>query len=493
MNTERRCQFGKDSYASRPDEVSFKELEVASSNAYDMVIIGSGPGGYVAAIRAGQLGLRTALVEKDSFLGGTCLHRGCIPAKSLLHDAAVFEQTLKALEHGIVADNVRLDFSKVQERKNSIVQTLAKGVQHLMKKNKIDTYTGRGKLAGRDRVEVHGDDGTQTLQAKKIVLATGSVPRTLPGLEVDGERVINSDHVLQLEQVPKSMVILGAGAVGVEFASAYARFGTEVTLIELEDRILPLEDADVSKEVERALRKQMKIHASTRFEGVENSGDGVRVTARDDKGKTHTWDAEKLLVSVGRAPVSEGLGFEEAGIRMERGFVLVDEYMRTNVPNVYAIGDLVPTPGYAHTASSEGIVAVEHAAGEEPKPLRYEHTPNCTYCDPEVGSVGLTEEKARERGYDVRTGSFRLSVLGKVMIVGERHGIVKIVADAKYRELLGVHIVGPRATDMIAEACIAMTNESTVDEFVHTVHAHPTVSEGVKEAAEAVFGKAIHS
>ncbi len=466
---------------------------MATSNAYDLVIIGSGPGGYVAAIRAGQLGLRTAIVEKDPFLGGTCLHRGCIPAKSLLHDAHVFEQTLQALDNGILADNVRLDFTKVQSRKNSVVQTLAKGVQHLMKKNKVDTYTGLGRLAARDRVEVEGADGSTTLQAKNVLLATGSVPRSLPGLEVDGDRVINSDHVLQLEQVPKSMVVLGAGAVGVEFASAYARFGTQVTLIELLERALPLEDADVSKEVERALRKQMKIHTSTRFESVENTGDGVRVTARDTQGKTHTWDADKLLVSVGRAPVSEGLGFEDVGVRMERGFVLVDEYMRTNVENIYAIGDLVPTPGYAHTASSEGVVAAEHAAGHDATPVRYEHTPNCTYCDPEVASVGLTEEKARERGYDVATGSFRLSVLGKVMIVGERHGLVKVVADAKYRELLGVHIVGPRATDMIAEACIALTNESTVDEFVQTVHAHPTVSEGVKEAAESVFGKAIHS
>lgn len=461
---------------------------------YDLVIIGSGPGGYVGAIRAGQLGLHVALVEKDAFFGGTCLHRGCIPAKSLLHDAAVFAQTLKALEFGVVAENVRLDFGKVQSRKNDVVKRLAQGVAHLLKKNKVETMQGFGRLAAKDRVEVQKPDGsTVQLQARYIMLATGSVPKSLPGLEVDGERVINSDHVLALESVPRSMVILGAGAVGVEFASAFARFGCEITLVEVLERILPLEDADSSKELERALRKQMKIHTATRFESVERTDSGVRVQARKPSGEMMSLEAEKLLVSVGRMPLTEGLGLDTVGVRLERGFVLVDEFLRTSVPAIYAIGDLVPTPAYAHTASSEAVLVAEQVAGRTVRPLVYDHTPNCTYCDPEVASVGLTEVEARKRGFDVKTGKFPLSVLGKVMIMGERHGMVKIVADAKHHELLGVHIVGPHATDLIAEACIALTSEATVEEFVATIHAHPTVSEGIKEAAESVFGSAIHT
>jgi dihydrolipoamide dehydrogenase len=469
---------------------------VANANVvYDLIVIGSGPGGYVGAIRAGQLGLKVALVEKDPYFGGTCLHRGCIPAKSLLHDAHVFHQALHGLAHGVVADNVRLDFSRVQQRKDGIVKKLAKGVEFLLKKNKVETFQGSGRLTGRDTVEVKTPDGgTVSLRGKNIMLATGSVPRSLPGLEIDGSRVINSDHVLALETPPQSMVVLGAGAVGVEFASAYARFGTRIVVVEIMDRIVPVEDADSSKELERALKKQkIEIHTGTRFESVERAGDGVRVRARDAAGKELDWQVEKLLVAVGRRPVSEGLGFESAGIAMDRGFVLVDDHMRTNVPGVWAIGDLVPTPGYAHTASSEAILVAEQVAGMKPHPIRYEHTPNCTYCDPEVASVGLTEAKAREKGYDVKVGKFPLAVLGRVLILDEPEGMVKIVADAKYGEVLGVHIVGPRATEIIAEACMALTNEATVDEFVHMVHAHPTVHEGIKEAAESVFGSAIHT
>jgi dihydrolipoamide dehydrogenase len=464
----------------------------AKDSVYDVIVIGSGPGGYVAAIRAGQLGLRAAIVEKDPFYGGTCLHRGCIPTKSLLHDAALFEQALEGLQHGILADNVRLDFAKVQERKGGVVNKLAKGVEFLLKKNNVEMIRGTGHLRAPDKVDVQTPDGDKrSLETRNVLLATGSVPRGIPSLEIDGVDVLNSDHVLELQQIPESMIILGAGAVGVEFASIYSRFGTKVRLIELMDRIVPNEDKDISRELHKALRKKMDIHVGTRFESLEKTSEGLRVTAAEN-GTSQEFTAQKLLVAIGRAPVSEGLGFQEVGIEMERGFVKVDEMMRSSVKGVYAIGDLVPTPAYAHTASSEGIVAVEHMAGHDPRPIRYEHVPNCTYCDPEIGSVGLTEEKARDAGYDVKVGTFPLSTLGKVLIIGEKHAVVKIVADARYGELLGVHILGPRATDLVAEACVALTNESTIDELVATMHAHPTVSEGIKEAAEAVFGSAIH-
>jgi dihydrolipoamide dehydrogenase len=290
------------------------------------------------------------------------------------------------------------------------------------------------------------------------------------------------------------MVVLGAGAVGVEFASAYSRFGTKVTLVELLDRVVPLEDADSSKELERSFRKQkIDVHTSTKFESAERTETGLKVTGRNSKGEALTWEVEKLLVSVGRKPVSEGLGYEQVGVKMDRGFVLVDDHMRTNVPGVFAIGDLVPTPGFAHTASSEAVLVAEQVAGKPVHPLRYELTPNCTYCEPEVASVGLTEAKARERGYDVKVGKFPLAVLGRVLILDEPEGMVKVVAEAKYGELLGVHIVGPRATELIAEAGMALTNEATVEELISMQHAHPTVSEGVKEAAEGVFGSPIHA
>ena len=465
-----------------------------ANKVYDLVIIGSGPGGYVGAIRAGQLGLQVALVEKDPFFGGTCLHRGCIPAKSLLHDAAMFQHTLNGLKHGIVAENVRLDFSKVQTRKGDVIKKLAKGVEYLLKKNKVDTFQGVGRLAGRDRVEVRKPDGgTVTLQAKNIMLATGSVPRGLPGLEFDGERVLHSDHVLELQEVPKSMLILGAGAVGVEFASAFGRFGSKIVLVEMLDRIVPLEDADSSKELERSLKKQkIEVHTSTKYESLRRTDTGLEVKAKTAKGQERTWEVEKLLVAVGRRPVSDGLGYAEAGIKMEKGFVVVDDHMRTNVPGIFAIGDLVPTPGYAHTASAEAVLVAELVAGLPAHPIRYELTPNCTYCDPEVASVGLTEAAARERGYDVKVGKFPLGVLGRVLILDEPEGMVKIVAEAKYGEILGVHIVGPRATEMIGEGGMALVNETTIAELLSMQHAHPTVSEGIREAAEGVFGSPIH-
>lgn len=466
-----------------------------ANTVYDLIVIGSGPGGYVGAIRAGQLGLRVALVEKDAFFGGTCLHRGCIPAKSLLHDATLFHQTLQGLQHGILVDNVRLDFGKVQARKDEVIKKLARGVEFLLKKNKVETVHGLGRLAAPGRVEVQlADGGVQELQSKHIMLATGSVPKGLPGLEFDGERILHSDHALALPTVPQSMVILGAGAVGVEFASAYSRFGAKVVLLEMLERVVPLEDADSSKELERALKKQkIEVHTSTRFESAQPAENGLKVTARTARDQEKSWEVEKLLVATGRRPFSEGLGFAEAGVKMDRGFVVVDDHMRTSVPGVFAIGDLVPTPGYAHTASAEGVLVAEQVAGKPVHPINYDLTPNCTFCEPEVASVGLTEAKARERGFDVKVGKFPLNVLGRVLILGAAEGMVKIVADATYGQILGVHIVGPHATEFIAEACMAITVEATVEELLHMQHAHPTVHEGMKEAAEGVFGSPIHA
>ena len=466
-----------------------------ANTIYDLVVIGSGPGGYVGAIRAGQLGLRVALVEKDPYFGGTCLHRGCIPAKSLLQDAAIFHQTLHGLEHGVLADNVRLDFGKVQTRKDDIVKKLARGVEFLLKKNKVETVRGFGRLVRPDLVEVQVPGGEPVqLRAKHVMLASGSVPKGLPGLEFDGERILHSDHALALQSVPQSMVILGAGAVGVEFASAYSRFGCKVILIEMLERVVPLEDADSSKELERALKKQkIEVHTGTRFESAQPVEGGLKITARTAKGQERTWEVEKLLVATGRRPFGDGMGYEEVGLKMDRGFVLVDDHMRTNLAGVFAIGDLVPTPGYAHTASAEGVLVAEQVAGKSVHPINYDLTPNCTFCDPEVASVGLSEAKARERGFDVKVGKFPLNVLGRVLILGASEGMVKIVADAKYGQILGVHIVGPYATEFISEACMAITNEATVDELLHMQHAHPTVHEGMKEAAEGVFGSPIHS
>jgi dihydrolipoamide dehydrogenase len=394
----------------------------------------------------------------------------------------------------VLADNVRLDFTKVQARKNDIIKKLARGVEFLLKKNKVETFHGFGRLAGPDLVEVQRPEGeTVQLRAKNIMLATGSVPKGLPGLDFDGVRILHSDHALELQQVPQSMVILGAGAVGVEFASAFHRFGAKVTLIEMLERVVPLEDADTSKELERALKKQkIEVHTGTRFESAQPIEAGLKVTARTAKGQERSWDVEKLLVATGRRPFSDGMGYAEAGLNMDRGFVLVDDHMHTNVTGIFAIGDLVPTPGYAHTASAEAVLVAEQVAGKPVHPLDYDLTPNCTFCEPEVASVGLSEAKARERGYDVKVGKFPLNVLGRVLILGAAEGMVKIVADAKYGQILGVHIVGPHATEFISEACMAITNEATVDEMLHMQHAHPTVHEGMKEAAEGVFGSPIH-
>jgi dihydrolipoamide dehydrogenase len=465
----------------------------SSNDAFDVVIIGSGPGGYVAAVRAGQLGLKTAIVEKDKNLGGTCLLRGCIPTKALLHTADIYEELKHAADHGVITTGVSLDFSQAQKRKNKVVLKLAKGVEFLMKKNKVQTFKGTARIDGPRKITVTGSDGAgQQITTKNILIATGSVPRSLPGLEIDGKQIITSDEVLELTEIPKSMIVLGAGAVGVEFASLFARFGTETTIIELLPRLLPIEDEEISAELGKSFKKQgIKVFTSASFKSVANEDSLLRVTASVD-GKDREFTAEKLLVAVGRRAYTDGLGLENLKVELDRGYFKVDEYMRTTEPNVYAIGDVVPTPLLAHVASAEGILAVEMIAGKNPRPLNYDRVPSCTYCQPEVASVGLTEAKARERGYDVKVGKFPIQVIAKAQILGATEGMVKLVSDKRYDELLGVHIIGPHATELIGEAGVALQMEATVEELIHTMHAHPTVSESVHEAAEDVHGMVIH-
>src|SRR5229473_2550084 len=459
---------------------------------YDLAIIGSGTGGYVAAIRAGQLGLKTVLIEKDPFLGGTCLHRGCIPTKTMLENADVWMKIQKSKEFGITVGDVTLDWGVVQTRKQDVVDANAKGIEFLFKKNKVERITGFGKLAGKGIVEVTGEGGTQRLNTKNVILAMGSVPRDLPHIKADGKRIINSDHILKISEVPKSMLVIGAGAVGCEFASIFSRFGTKVTLVEVMPLLLPIEDEEISKEFTRIFKKKgIDVLTDAKVESAEVGDAGVKVVV-SSKGKQQTFDVEVVLSATGRRAVTENCGLEGTKVVIERGFVQVDPLMRTGEPNIYAIGDIVPTPALAHCASAEGILAIEHMAGQEVRPINYDHVPNCTYTDPEVASVGLTEKKARERGYDVKIGKFPFTANAKARILGESGGLVKFVSDKKYDELLGVHIVGPRATELIAEACAGLELEATSESIAKTIHAHPTLSEALMEAGEDVGGHSIH-
>jgi dihydrolipoamide dehydrogenase len=466
-----------------------------ANEQFDVTIIGSGPGGYVAAIRAAQLGLKVAIIEKDKRLGGTCTLRGCIPTKQLLMSAHVYEQMQHAADFGVEATGIQLAFANVQKRKDKVVMKNSKGIEYLMKKNKITPFTGTGKLLLPGKIEVATADARKEIvNTKNIIIATGSVVRPIPGFDTDGQRVVNSDHILELKEVPKSLIVMGAGAVGVEFASVYSRFGADTTIVELLPRLVPLEDEEVSKELEKSFRKRgLKSQVDTKLEKLERSDQGVVVSGKTSKGEAVKLEAEMLLVAVGRMPYTEGLGIEGTKIKVEKGFIQVDEFQQTGEKGIYAIGDVVPTPLLAHLASKEGIVAAEHMAGhKDVRPINLRLVPNCTYCDPEVASVGLTEAKAREMGYEVKLGKFPFSASGKARILGEEEGFVKIVSEAKYDEILGVHIIGPHATELIAEACVAMQLESTAEELGRTMHAHPTVSEAIMEAAEGVHGLTVH-
>jgi dihydrolipoamide dehydrogenase len=471
-----------------------------SPSAYDVVVIGSGPGGYVAAIRCGQLGLKTALVEKDAKapgigLGGTCLHRGCIPTKAMLKSATLFAEAKTASDFGVKTSGVELDFPAVAKFRDKVVLKGAKGIEFLMKKNKVDVHAGFGRLAGPGRVAVAGEGGETVLETKNVILATGSAPRDLPFLKADGERILNSDHVLASTSVPKSILVIGSGAVGSEFASCYSRYGAKAILVEVLPRLLPVEDEEISKEIERSFKKKgIECHTKTGVEAVAANPDGtVTVSAKGADGTAKSWTVEKVILAVGRRPVTEGLGLEAAGVATAKGYVTVDAHQRTNVPGIYAIGDCTPTIWLAHVASAEAIVAAETIAGVHTVPVNRDQVPGCTYCDPEVASIGLTEAKAKEKGFDVKVGKFNFSVLAKSAMEHTNEGFVKIVSDKKYDEILGVHLIGPHATELIGQAAAFLRLEATTEEMIRTIHAHPTLSEALHEAAEAVNGHCIHS
>jgi len=457
---------------------------------YDVIVIGSGPGGYSAAIRAGQYGLKVACVEANPRLGGTCLLVGCIPTKSLLHTADVWERFLNSDEEGIHCENPRLDYPKVSDRKNKIVSKHSKGIEFLFRKNKVDWIKGWAKLAGPGKVEV---DST-IYETKNVVLATGSAARMLPGLVPDQKRVLTNIEILDLPEVPKNLAVLGAGAVGVEFASCFHRFGSKVQVFEMLPRIVPVEDEEVSKELARLFKKQgIRVETGARAENIQVWDNGVRFDVALTDGKRETVEVESLLVAVGRRPITENIGLEGTGVELDRGFVKVDSLQRTGEPNVYAIGDIVAgTPQLAHVATAEGMVAIAHIAGKNPVPVNRMRIPSCTYTDPGIGSVGLTEAQARAAGYSVKVGKFPFMANSKATILGKHDGFVKIVSDEKYGEILGVHIIGPEAFELIGEAVMAMEAEATVDTAIHAIHAHPTIYEAVGEAFNAVYGQAIN-
>jgi len=469
-------------------------MTAITENRFDMTVIGSGPGGYVAAIRAAQLGMATAVVEMAPALGGTCLNWGCIPTKAMLQAAETLESARHASRFGVQVSGAELDLKKMHRFKDKTVKIGTKGVEYLLKNNGITHLSGRGRIAGAGKVEVTPADGEAYLvETGKIILATGSTIQALPGVAYDGEKIINSDHALHLDRIPSSLVVLGAGAVGVEFASIYRSFGSAVTVVELLPRLIPLEDEALGKELEKAFKKRgIKSHVGTRVQKVTAGEQGLLVAAEKD-GEPLELETEVLLVAVGRRPVTEDLGLEKSAVVVdERGFIEVDQMMRTSEEGIYAIGDILKTPALAHVASHEGIFAVEHAAGLEPHAIDYDKVPSCTYCQPEVASVGLSEEQARERGHDVAVGSFPFAASGKAKILNETTGFIKIVAEKQQDRILGVHIIGAHATELIAEAIAALHLDATATALFQAMHAHPTLAESMAEAALAVHERAIH-
>jgi dihydrolipoamide dehydrogenase len=465
---------------------------------YDLIVIGSGPGGYSAAVRAGQYGLKTAIIEKDPKLGGVCLHVGCIPTKALLHTAELWSFANHSADEGITIEKPVLNYPKVIERKNGIVQKHAKGVEFLMKKNKVEVIPGYATIKSGGavkKIEVKGEKGTQTLEAKNILIATGSEARMLPGLKPDPEFILTNIEILNLTQVPKSLMIIGAGAVGVEFASMFRRFGSEVRIFEMLPRIVPVEDEEVSKELERVFKKsKIRVETGAKCDNVQKTGKSVKMKVTLASGKVEDVEAEKLLVAIGRAPNTANIGLESTKVQLDRGFIKVNEFQETGEPGIYAIGDVVAgTPQLAHVATMQGMVAVAKVAGKPATPVNRNRIPGATYTEPGIGSVGLTEAQAKAAGYKVKVGKFPFAGNSKATILGSHDGFVKVVADEKYGEILGVHIIGPQAYELISEAVAAMEAEATVETMMHTIHAHPTIYEAVGEAFNNVYGLAINA
>lgn len=461
---------------------------------FDLIVVGSGPGGYVAAIRASQLGMKVAVVERES-LGGVCLNWGCIPTKALIKSAQVFNYINHASEYGIQIAEAKVDFEGMIHRSRNVAEGMSKGVSFLMRKNKIEILEGEGKLARGKKVEVTKDGKTETHEADHIIIATGARSKELPNLKIDNEKIIGYRKAMTLEKQPKSMVVVGAGAIGTEFAYVYNSIGTKVTVVEfMKQGLVPREDADISKELGKIYKKAgIDVKANTSVESVDTSGNGCKVTIKDQKsGKESVIECDVVLTATGVTPNTENIGLEALGIKTDRGIIQVDEYYNTNVKGIYAIGDVVPGPALAHVASAEGIVCVEKIAGHHPEPINYRNIPSCTYCVPEVASVGYTEQEAKEEGYEVKVGKFPFTASGKAKAAGHPEGFVKVIYDAKYGEWLGAHMIGYNVTEMIAEVVAARKLETTGHEIIKSIHPHPTMSEAVMEASAAAYDEVIH-
>ena len=461
---------------------------------YDVAIIGSGPGGYVAAIRAGELGLKVVVVEKDPFLGGTCLHVGCIPTKVLLHHAEVYDHFKNGAELGFEVTGLKVNWDNVLARKDKIVKKHAKGIEFLFKKNKVEFVQGWGRYEGPGKVSVEKDGKKTQIEASNILMVSGSEARSLPGIEPDHTTILTNRSILQLPQIPKTLIVVGAGAVGVEFASIYNSFGTQVTILEALPRVVPVEDEEISAELDKTFRKKnIQIFTSSKVESVKKDAKGVTVTFTDKDGKTQTMQAEKLLLAVGRKPMTENCGLEKSKAKLDRGFVIVDENMETAEKGLYAIGDIVAgLPQLAHAAMAEGILAVTRIAGKPTHPMVKTRIPNATYCEPQIGSIGLTEKQARDAGYAVKTGKFPFVGNSKATILGNHGGFIKVVSDEKYGEVLGIHIIGPLATEILSEAATVLHLEGTIDDMMNMIHAHPTVWEAMGDAFASVRGLQIN-